>query len=139
MPATIQSDSLVIPASLGELGNVHEWAQHHLAGLPIEPDKQYEILLSLSEAVTNAIRHGCRQQATEKITITIEKNHTVFRLMVKDSGNGFDPNELPDPTHDDRLLQPSGRGVFLLRSLADELRFDFSSGTCVTAVFRFTA
>ena len=118
---------------------VHQWAQHHLAGLPIEADKQYEILLSLSEAVTNAIRHGCRQNEAKKITITIEKNLSAFCMTVKDTGDGFDPNKLPDPTHDERLLQPSGRGVFLLRSLADELRFDFSSGTCVTAVFHFTA
>lgn len=139
MPTTIQSDSLVIPASLEHLGKVHEWAQHYIENLPIPPDKQYEILLSLSEAVTNAIRHGSHNKPSEKITITIEKNHTVFRLMVQDTGDGFDPEKLPDPTHDDRLLVPNGRGVFLLRSLADEVRFDFSSGTTVTAVFRFTA
>jgi len=139
VPNTIQSDSLIIQASLDHLSKVHDWAQHHIENLPIPQDKKYEILLSLSEAVTNAIRHGCRSKASEKITITIEKNHNLFRLAVQDGGNGFDPNTLPDPTHEDRLLQPSGRGVFLLRSLADEVRFDFSSGTCVTAVFRFTA
>jgi serine/threonine-protein kinase RsbW len=139
VPNTTQSDSLVIPASLDYLGEVHAWVQHHIENLPIPQDKQYEILLSLSEAVTNAIRHGCRSKESEKITISIEKNHNVFRLTVQDGGNGFDPNKLPDPTHDDRLLQPSGRGVFLLRSLADEVRFDFSCGTSVTAVFRFTA
>lgn len=139
MPNSIQSDSLVIEASLEHLGEVHRWAEHYIQDLPIPQDKQYEILLSLSEAVTNAIRHGCCNKTSEKITITIEKNPSIFRLIVKDSGNGFDPNDLPDPTHDERLLQPSGRGVFLLRSLADEVRFDFSSGTTVTAVFHFTA
>jgi anti-sigma regulatory factor (Ser/Thr protein kinase) len=139
VPITTQSDSLVIPASLDHLSEVHEWAQQHIEALPVPQDKQYEILLSLSEAVTNAIRHGCCSKASEKITITIEKNHNVFRLTVQDSGSGFDPSKLPDPTRDDRLLQPSGRGVFLLRSLADEVRFDFSSGTSVTATFRFTA
>jgi serine/threonine-protein kinase RsbW len=139
VPNSTKTDSLVIPASLEHLGEVHEWALLHLRDLPIEQEKQYEILLSLSEAVTNAIRHGCCSRASESISITIEKDLHAFHLIVRDSGNGFDPSNLPDPTHDDRLLQPSGRGVFLLRSLADEVRFDFSSGTTVTAVFRLTA
>jgi serine/threonine-protein kinase RsbW len=139
VPNTTHSDSLVIPASLEHLGEVHQWAESHIDTLPIPADKRYEILLSLSEAVTNAIRHGSGSRESEKITITLERNNTAFCLTVQDSGNGFDPNKLPDPTHDDRLLQPSGRGVFLMRSLADEIRFDFSSGTSVTAIFRFTA
>jgi serine/threonine-protein kinase RsbW len=139
VPNTLQSDSLIIPASLEYLSEVHDWAQQHFEDLPIPQDKQYEIMLSLSEAVTNAIRHGCHNKRSENITITIEKNHTVFRIIVQDGGDGFDPNKLPDPTREDRLLVPSGRGVFLLRSLADEVCFDFSSGTSVTAVFRFTA
>lgn len=138
MPNT-SSDSLVIPASLERLGDVHRWAEQHLNELPITPDKQYEILLSLSEVVTNAIRHGCCGRETEAIRITIEKNSRAFRLSVQDSGSGFDPGALPDPTRPEHLLEPSGRGVFLLKLLADEVRFDFTAGTTVTAVFRFTA
>lgn len=139
MPDTISSDSIVIPASLERLGDVRRWAQEHIEELPLSADKQYEILLSLSEVVTNAIRHGCCGNEAESIRITIEKNPRAFRLTVQDSGSGFDPNALPDPTRPERLLEPSGRGVFLLKSLADEVRFDFSSGTSVTVVFRFMA
>src|SRR5262245_21940700 len=116
---------LHIPASLETLENVYEWARHQLARVPLEENKSYEILLALAEAVTNAIRHGNRENPETFVDIRFSSGHGVVTISVEDEGEGFDPSHLPDPTHHEHIFTPNGRGVFLLKSLANTVEFDF--------------
>jgi serine/threonine-protein kinase RsbW len=127
---------LHIPATLETLENVYEWARHQLSRLPLAENKSYEILLALSEAVTNAIRHGNREDPATFVDIRFSAEQGRVTISVEDEGEGFDPERLPDPTHHERIFTPNGRGVFLLRSLANDVQFEFTStGTVVIAHF----
>lgn len=87
-------------------------------------DTQYgNMMLASVEAVTNAIEHGNSLDAQKEVSIIARKSATSFRLIIKDQGNGFDPDGLPDPTKPEFKEQPDGRGVFLMRQLADEVAF----------------
>lgn len=132
---SFQAD-LRIPASLDMLEHVYDWSRKQLSRLPISENKQYEVLLAISEAVTNAIRHGNKLDPDKYVTIEFIGSPEHVTIKIGDEGEGFDPDVLPDPTHLEHILTPSGRGVFLLRSLAEEVIFERTpSGNLVIARF----
>ena len=125
-----------IPATLEELRHVYSWAEEQLAQTGIPESKRFDIMLALSEAVTNAIRHGCHSSSGDFVDIEVMITESSVNIMVHDCGTGFEPGALPDPTKDENLFIPSGRGVFLIKNLADDVRFDFSDdGTTVNVKF----
>lgn len=81
------------------------------------------ILIALTEAVNNAIHHGNGLDPSKTVTLgyTLQDSSIVF--MVQDQGAGFDFNHLPDPTDPQNIEKPHGRGVFLMRALADSVEF----------------
>lgn len=101
-------------------------------------DEQYgNMLLASVEAVTNAIEHGNNLDEKKEVAIEARKCASDFRLSIKDQGNGFNPDRLPDPTAPDLREQPDGRGVFLMRKLADEVCFS-DGGRCVEMRFQLS-
>lgn len=98
-------------------------------------DKQYgNMLLASVEAVTNAIEHGNNLDEQKIVDIEACKCEASFRLSIRDQGKGFNPDGLPDPTKPEFREQPDGRGVFLMRKLADEVSFR-EGGRCVEMRF----
>ena len=98
-------------------------------------DEQYgNMLLASVEAVTNAIEHGNNRDAKKVVNIEAHKSNGEFKLSVKDEGCGFNPDRLPDPTTPENLEQPDGRGVFLMKKLADKVFFR-DGGSCVEMRF----
>lgn len=127
---------LRIPTSLEMLEHVYEWSRAQLERLPLSENKRYEILLGISEAVTNAIRHGNKLDPNKYVSISFLAKPDGVTVTIGDEGEGFDPDALPDPTHGEHILVPSGRGVFLLRSLAEEVLFEKNNdGNLVIARF----
>jgi serine/threonine-protein kinase RsbW len=90
----------------------------------VKEDYYGELLIAMTEAVNNAIVHGNKLDATKQVTVTFdvldEKN---IRFVIEDEGPGFDYNNLPDPTAPENIEKPHGRGVFLMRKLADQCEF----------------
>jgi serine/threonine-protein kinase RsbW len=90
------------------------------------------MLVSMVEAVNNAIIHGNKLDETKKVFVEYEINNGEFSFSIKDEGNGFNYQNLPDPTLPENLEKPHGRGIFLISHLVDELRFeDNGSKICV--------
>jgi len=89
----------------------------------LDDGTMYRLLVATTEAVNNAIIHGNRFNPRKRVSISCQiKDHTLF-LTVKDSGRGFDPSSLANPLEEENLLKESGRGIFLIRSLMDEVDF----------------
>ncbi|CAN5651036.1 hypothetical protein BH24ACI5_BH24ACI5_19070 [soil metagenome] len=89
------------------------------------PEEQVvAIELALQEAVANAIRHGCRGDASQQLqcTVNIDAAGEVM-ISVRDPGPGFDPDAIADPLAPENILKPSGRGIFLINGLMDEVAF----------------
>ena len=129
-------EQLVIPGELASLERVHRWSLAQLGALGLSQTMLHNILLATSEAVTNAIRHGSREEATKLVLISIEATPNSVAVAVEDEGDGFDPDAIPDPTEGDRLYQAGVRGVFLLRSLSSNFQISRSrTGTKVMFSF----
>jgi serine/threonine-protein kinase RsbW len=129
-------ENIRIPATLEELHHVYSWADKHLIQTEIPESKRFDIMLALSEAVTNAIRHGCHSALGKYVDIEVKITTNAVNISVHDCGKGFEPEKVPDPTKEENLYTPNGRGVFLIKTLADDVHFDFGeNGTTVNVKF----
>jgi serine/threonine-protein kinase RsbW len=89
------------------------------------PEEHYgNILIALTEAANNAIYHGNKQDPEKQVKIAYEANAKKFFFRIEDEGPGFDFENIPDPTSPENLEKPNGRGVFLMRHLADDIEFE---------------
>ena len=86
-------------------------------------DKYPDILISLTEAVNNAIIHGNKHDKSKTVEVVWCKTDKGLSFTVKDQGLGFNPSSLPDPTCDELINCCGGRGVFLIKQLADDVHF----------------
>ena len=81
------------------------------------------IMIAVTEAVNNAIRHGNAGNSSKNVALSLSIEDNVIRFRVEDEGKGFDFHNLPDPTSPENLEKPGGRGIFLMKHLSDEVAF----------------
>ena len=89
----------------------------------IKEDFYGNILISLTEAVNNAMVHGNKLDPEKEVKVTCIVERPFLRFRIEDEGPGFDYDNLPDPTAPENIEKPNGRGVFLMRNLADNCEF----------------
>ncbi|MBL7815147.1 MAG: ATP-binding protein [Saprospiraceae bacterium] len=99
------------------------------------PDTYGNVLISLTEAVNNAIIHGNKQDENKMVEVLTATRNGKLAITVKDEGKGFDYSNLPDPTCAERIRECGGRGVFLMRQLSDRCRFQ-DNGRVVEMEFK---
>ncbi len=88
-----------------------------------DDDTAHWIGMSVRESVTNAIQHGNRLDSGKRVDIRFDCAPDCLDIFVKDQGNGFQVDRLPNPLDPENLLKPSGRGIFYIRSFMDEVEF----------------
>lgn len=113
--------NLSIPSSLNHLRYVIAKVQEIAieAGLD-EVCRNISIPLLISESVTNAIKHGNRFDKSKKVHLKIRYDDKRFIIYIKDEGEGFDFDEIANPTHPENIFEEHGRGIYLISSISDE-------------------
>jgi serine/threonine-protein kinase RsbW len=91
--------------------------------MKFDADSAHWIGMSVRESVTNAIQHGNKLDLSKKIDISFEVAPDRLSISVKDQGDGFQADKIPNPLDCDNLLKPSGRGIFYIRTFMDEVEF----------------
>jgi serine/threonine-protein kinase RsbW len=81
------------------------------------------IMIAVTESVNNAIRHGNKMDPNKNVRLKLIMNESNINFTIEDEGSGFDYNNLPDPTAPENIEKPGGRGIFLMKHLADEVNF----------------
>lgn len=94
-----------------------------LAG--VDSDQAYWLVVAVREAVINALLHGNMERADSEIVLEITVSGDRVEICVQDQGQGFTPDDLPDPVAAENLMSQNGRGVFLMHKLMDEVSYDF--------------
>ena len=117
------------------VARVESFVEHLVDKYGISPDVYGNILISLTEAVTNAIIHGNDNDKNKTVQVRLKKQNNIIAFLVSDEGGGFDFDNLPDPTAPENLLKIGGRGVFLMRQLSDDVSF-YDNGSTVEICFR---
>jgi len=91
----------------------------------------FGVRLALEEALVNAIKHGNQMDPSKKVRITCRVDTQKVRVEIEDQGEGFQPEEVPDPTADENLERPCGRGIMLMRAFMSLIEYN-TTGNCVT-------
>src|SRR5512135_398591 len=87
----------------------------------------HKLMISLTEAVNNAIVHGNRTSPDKKVSITCELLPGWLLILVNDQGKGFKPEDVRNPLKKENLHRETGRGIFLMRTLMDKVEFEHMS------------
>ncbi len=114
---------LEIDSDPNNLITVEEFVNYFAVELHVSEEKMTGLLLSITEATTNAIKHANKNDKSKKVTITAEKIGDQLVICVKDEGNGFDPAAVPDPTAPENLMKDSGRGLYLMKYYMDDVSY----------------
>jgi serine/threonine-protein kinase RsbW len=92
------------------------------------------LMLAVSEAATNAIVHGNKLDDSKNAVVAAYLDDNKLTFITTDEGEGFKPEELPDPIAEENLFNTSGRGVYLMKEYADEVFFE-DDGSKLTLSF----
>lgn len=116
--------SMTIPADPGAIPALTDGVVHVLEEKGWNDADVMAVELALQEAVANAIRHGCGGDATKQLQCSVSCDEAgEIVITVRDPGEGFDHTAVADPLHPENILKPSGRGIFLINGLMDDVRF----------------
>jgi anti-sigma regulatory factor (Ser/Thr protein kinase) len=116
--------NVVIPASPAAIPKVSEGVTHILQEKGWGETDIMKVELALDEALANAIRHGCKGDATKQVQCVVTFDGADgLTIVVRDPGPGFDPTAVPNPLEGENVLKGSGRGVFLINQLMDEVEY----------------
>ena len=127
--------SLKLASNLDELDRIDEFVTNISSRIKNNGDLKHHIMLVLTEAVTNAILHGNKQNENKTVEVTADITPQRLVLTVQDEGTGFDPESIPSPIKEENLLKSSGRGIWLMREFAEKVSFS-DEGRKVTIEFK---
>lgn len=117
--------TLQLPSRIDSITIVENFIDELSAKYGFSDELYANVLTCLSEAVINAIVHGNHENLEKKVYINlevIENRRLIF--TISDEGDGFDFNNLPDPTAPENIENLTGRGVFIIKKLADQCIFN---------------
>jgi len=126
---------LEIESSISNIRIVENAIDELMVEIGITQENYGKILVSTLEAVNNAIMHGNKFEKDKKVEVEILYKDEKLRIKIKDQGEGFLPDEVPDPTIPQNIESLNGRGIFLMSRLADKIKFS-KKGNTVTMLFK---
>lgn len=126
----------ILPNSNSTLDLIETLVENVKKQYNIPTDLYYNILIAVSEAVNNAMKHGNKMDPNKSITFELYANPHELEIIVQDQGSGFDPSSIDDCTEENNLYKESGRGIFIMKSLSDNFEI-ITSGNGTTFVLHF--
>lgn len=125
-----------------DLASIEEAVEHVMQRCPTcdhDPRRlRLNLRVGLTEALANAILYGNGHDPSKRVKVEVAFHKSDITARITDEGRGFDPYHIPDPTCPANIAKPSGRGIFLMRKLLDEVHFN-DRGNSVTLVLRLPA
>jgi serine/threonine-protein kinase RsbW len=131
---TMDTIKIVIPSITENIRIIESFIDNAKERFNLDDDIYGNIMIAVTESVNNAIMHGNKNDKSKNVTLSLSLNNNIINFTIVDEGNGFDFQNLPDPTSPENLDKPSGRGIFLMKHLSDEVNFK-NDGTMVELSF----
>ena len=117
----IEGDVITIPSSDSFLADVDNFLENILLQLKIDQSIVADIAISVSELVNNAIYHGNKNVTDKTVRVKVSRTKKGVQVAVTDEGGGFNPEEVANPIAEENLMKEVGRGIFIIRSLMDDV------------------
>ncbi len=125
---------IVIPSITENIRIIESFIDNAKEKFRLDDDIYGNIMIAVTESVNNAIMHGNKSDKSKNVTLSLSLNQNIINFTIIDEGNGFDFQNLPDPTSPENIDKPSGRGIFLMKHLSDEVSFK-NNGSMVQLSF----
>ena len=116
-------ERVTISSSTAELAKVESLIDKVCESNNFSEDNYGNVLIAVTEAVNNAIEHGNMNDQEKEVVVQCVLDGKKLKFTVSDQGQGFDFDDLPDPTDPENIEKPNGRGIFLMKNLADRVEF----------------
>lgn len=129
----LQRGHLVLQSRLTEVTKVQNEIISKIETLGYSREVIFAVRLALDEAVTNAIRHGNQLDPDKQVDVDYTIDEKQLSITICDQGPGFHPDDLPDPTLEENLTEPHGRGVMLMQAYMTQVSFN-ERGNCITMI-----
>ncbi len=127
--------TIIVPSTLESLRAIEKLVDEFAAGCNMDNLVYGNVLVASLEAVNNAIVHGNKLDKKKEVLFSIRCSKKEVHLLIKDQGEGFDYEHVPDPTAPENIENISGRGIFLMHKLSDNLVFE-DKGSTVKLIFK---
>lgn len=120
----IKSIKISIPSLIENIQIIESFIDNAKETFEINDDQYGNIMISVTECISNAIVHGNKSESSKLVHLDLQMEPGLLRCSIEDEGNGFDFNQLPDPTDPANIENVGGRGIFLMKHLSDEVKFE---------------
>jgi serine/threonine-protein kinase RsbW len=115
--------SIQVPSIIENIRMIESFIDNAKERFHLNDDIYGNIMIAVTEAVNNAIKHGNAGDRTKNVSLSLSLNESMIKFVIKDEGRGFKYDNLPDPTAPENLEKIGGRGIFLMKHLSDEVQF----------------
>jgi serine/threonine-protein kinase RsbW len=125
---TVETTELTLPSRIETVAKAANAVADFVSRSGISEEAAFGIDMAVREAVTNAVVHGNAQDEGKAVELTLKSSPEAVEITVHDQGQGFRPEEVPDPTEEENILKTSGRGIFFMRTFMDEVTWSIRPG-----------
>lgn len=112
------------PSSMDEAHALIDTVMRQLEETGWSGKECFAINLALEEALVNAVQHGNKSDPAKTVHVSCRLTDDRFYCRVEDEGEGFNPDDVPDPTDEDHIMIASGRGVLLIRNFVSRVKWN---------------
>jgi len=131
-PVTIR---MTLPSKPNAIGRVESFLHKIEKRVHLDEIQMHKLMVSLTEAVNNAIVHGNKSNPAKKVRVVCICLPDELVITIADQGRGFRLHDVKNPLDEENLLRTSGRGIFLMKTLMDKVEYEMGkSGSTVTLV-----
>ena len=120
----IEEFEVVIASDTSAGQSVQDRIVQHLEEMQYDERDVFGVRLAIEEALVNAIKHGNQMDPNKTVRIACRIGQQLVRIEIEDQGEGFHPEEVPDPTADENLERPCGRGIMLMRAFMSRIEYN---------------
>ncbi|MDF2156407.1 ATP-binding protein [Algoriphagus sp. CAU 1675] len=120
----MKSIKISIPSLIENIKIIESFIDNARENFEINDDIYGNIMISVTECISNAIIHGNQSDKNKLVNLELRLEDDLLKFTIEDEGKGFELEALADPTAPENLEKPGGRGIFLIKHLSDEVKFE---------------
>ena len=131
-----QTKEFNLPSRIESVEKAAQEAAEFAREISLGDEEIFAIDMAVRESVANAVKHGNKLDETKTVEVTFFNATSGFEITIRDFGEGFAVEDIPDPTDPENLLKASGRGILFMRSFMDEVEWTnhIEGGTIVKMI-----
>ena len=120
----MKSIKISIPSLIENIKIIESFIDNARENFEINDDIYGNIMISVTECISNAIIHGNQGDKNKLVHLELTLEEELLLFTIQDEGEGFDYNLLKDPTAPENIEKIGGRGIFLIKHLSDDVKFE---------------